>query len=258
MSLEEKHNQRAWDKLVIQGYQFTIPVGPDIIASARAGDWQIFLSPSRPAPRDWFGVLNGKDILCLAAGGGQQAPILAAAGAHVTVLDISPNQLEQDRFVANREGLEILTVLGSMADLNMFPDQSFDLVVNPVSNLFISNVWPLWVECCRVLRPGGSLLAGFMNPAFYIFDRLLMDDEDKLVVRHSIPYSDLDSLNQEQIQEMHDKGWPLEFGHSLEDQVGAQISAGFIIAGFYEDRDPRVILSDYLPIYIITRSIKQL
>jgi SAM-dependent methyltransferase len=258
MSREEYHNRMAWDNLVRQGDPFTVPVTPELIASARSGEWQVFLSPSRPAPRDWFGDLHEKAILCLAAGGGQQAPILAAAGAHVTVLDISPFQLAQDRLVARREELEINTILGSMADLSMFAEHSFDLIVNPISNLFVSNLWPVWVECYRVLRPGGSLLAGFMNPVFYIFDRQLMDDEDKLVVRNSIPYSDLASLTPEEIQKMADKGWPLEFGHSLEDQIGAQISAGFLIAGFYEDHDPRSILSNYLPIYIVTRSIKPL
>jgi SAM-dependent methyltransferase len=258
MSREERHNRLAWDRLVQDGDPFTVPVEADLIASAKAGEWQIFLSPSRPAPRDWFGDIRGKHILCLAAGGGQQAPILAALGAHVTVLDISPNQLAQDRLGADREQLSINTVLGSMSNLSIFADQSFDLIVNPVSNLYVSNIWPVWVECYRVLRPGGSLLTGFMNPTFYIFDRRLMDDNDQLVVRHSIPYSDLVALSEKEILDMADKGWPVEFGHSLEDQIGAQISAGFTITGFYEDRDPRVIISDYLPIFIITRSTRQL
>jgi SAM-dependent methyltransferase len=258
MSIEEDHNRLAWDKLAQDKDRFTVPVEPDVIASARQGDWQIFLSPSRPAPRDWFVGLQDRDILCLAAGGGQQGPILAAIGANVTVLDISPQQLLADRNVSKREQLEIHTVLGSMQDLSMFQDESFDLIVNPVSNLYIRNIWPVWLESYRVLRPGGALLAGFMNPAFYIFDRRLMDDEDKLVVRHSIPYSDLTSLPVEELQELMENGWPVEFGHSLEDQIGAQISVGFTITGFYEDRDPRNILSEYLPIYIVTRAIKHI
>jgi SAM-dependent methyltransferase len=258
MSTEENHNRLAWDKLAQEKDSFTVPVEPALIASARQGDWQIFLSPSRPAPRDWFIGLEGRDILCLAAGGGQQGPILAAMGANVTVLDISPRQLQADRIVAERERLEIHTVLGSMTDLSMFQDESFDLIVNPVSNLYVSNIWPVWVESHRVLRPGGALLAGFMNPAFYIFDRRLMDDDDTLVVRHPIPYSDLTSLTAQELQELIEKGWPLEFGHSLEDQIGAQISVGFTITGFYEDRDLRSILSKYLPVYMVTRGIKHI
>jgi SAM-dependent methyltransferase len=258
MSIEEEHNPLAWDKLAQEKDSFTVPVAPALIASARQGDWQIFLSPSRPAPRDWFVDLEGRDILCLAAGGGQQGPILAAMGANITVLDISPQQLQADRTVAERERLEIHTVLGSMQDLSMFQDKSFDLIVNPVSNLYVSNIWPVWLESYRVLRPGGALLAGFMNPAFYIFDRRLMDNEDKLVVRHSIPYSDLTSLTAEELQELREHGWPVEFGHSLEDQIGAQISVGFTITGFYEDRDHRNVLSKYLPVYMVTRAIKHI
>jgi 2-polyprenyl-3-methyl-5-hydroxy-6-metoxy-1,4-benzoquinol methylase len=70
-------------------------------------------------------------VLCLASGGGQQGPILAAAGARVTVFDNSPQQLAQDRFVARREGLTLETVEGDMRDLSVFADVSFDLIVHP-------------------------------------------------------------------------------------------------------------------------------
>jgi 2-polyprenyl-3-methyl-5-hydroxy-6-metoxy-1,4-benzoquinol methylase len=252
----EAHNRRAWKKLVHAGDPFTQPVSSAQVDAARQGDWQIFLSPARPAPSDWFAGLPGKDVLCLAGGGGQQGPLLAAAGARVTVFDLSPEQLAQDRLVANRNKLQINTVLGSMTDLSVFEDERFDLIVNPVSNLFVENIWPVWVESFRVLRPGGALLSGFMNPAFYIFDRQQMDDQDILQVRHSIPYSDLEALTQEELAKLTKENWPLEFGHSLEDQIGAQISVGFYIAGFYEDRDPRCTLSNYIPIYIVTRAIK--
>ncbi len=91
------YNQHAWDRQVEQGNRWTVPVSPAVIAAARTGEWQIVLTPTRPVPRDWFPALAGLDVLCLASGGGQQAPILAAAGANVTVLDNSPRQLGQDR-----------------------------------------------------------------------------------------------------------------------------------------------------------------
>lgn len=254
----ENHNRRAWDRLVQQHDIFTLPVNTDQIAAARNGDFQIFLSPSRPAPHAWFQELRGKDVLCLAAGGGGQAPILAAAGATVTVLDLSPEQLAQDHMVAQREGLAITTVDGNMTDLSIFDDLSFDFIVNPVSNLFVANVWPVWVEAFRVLRPGGKLITGFMNPLFYIFDRQLMDDQVALQVRHAIPYSDINSLTQDELSQIKEMNWPLEFGHCLEDQIGAQISVGFTITGFYEDRDPRCILSNYISIYLVTQALKPL
>ena len=252
----ENHNRFAWDQLARSRNPFTIPANPAVIAAARKGDYQIFLSPVRPAPHAWFQDIVGKDVLCLAGGGGQQGPILAAAGGEVTVFDLSPEQLAQDCMVAQREQLTISTIAGSMTDLSVFADSSFDMIVNPVSNLFVDNVWPIWVEAFRILRPGGVLIAGFMNPVFYIFDRQLMDDQDTLQVRHAIPYSDITSLTQDELLPIQAMKWPLEFGHSLEDQIGAQISVGFSIVGFYEDRDPRCILSNYISTYLITRALK--
>jgi SAM-dependent methyltransferase len=250
------YNRLAWDKNVADGNEWTRPVSSEIIASARRGDWKIVLTASRPVPLDWFPPLSGKDVLCLASGGGQQGPVLAAAGANVTVLDNSPRQLAQDRYVADRDGLAITTIEGDMTDLSVFSDESFDLIVHPVSNLFIPRVLPVWVEAYRVLRQGGALLSGFMNPVMYIFDHELLDDQEILQVKHRLPYSDLDSLDKESLARLMDAGWPLEWSHSLEDQIGGQLSVGFLLTGFYEDRDPRTILYDFMPVYVATRVIK--
>jgi ubiquinone/menaquinone biosynthesis C-methylase UbiE len=90
--------------------------------------------------------------------------VLAAAGAAVTVFDNSPAQLGRDREVADREDLAIRTVLGDMRDLSALPDAGFDVVFNPVSNVFCPDLAPVWREAFRVLRPGGILLTGFMTP----------------------------------------------------------------------------------------------
>ena len=88
----------------------------------------------------------------------------AGAGAAVTVLDNLPRQLGRDQEVAAREGLAVRTVLGDMRDLSVFPDASFDVVFNPVSNVFCPDLAAIWRESFRVLRPGGILMSGFMNP----------------------------------------------------------------------------------------------
>ena len=127
-------NREAWNRQVEARNPWTIPVTSQQVAAARQGDWKIYLTPSIPVPQDWFPPLRGASVLCLASGGGQQGPILAAAGAQVTVFDNSPHQLAQDRFVADRDGLQLETVEGDMRDLSVFPDESFDLIVHPVSN----------------------------------------------------------------------------------------------------------------------------
>ena len=253
------YNRGAWDCEVEKGNPWTVPVGPEVISAARRGEWSVLLTPTRPVPRSWFPEMRGADVLCLASGGGQQGPTFAAAGARVTVLDNSPRQLAADRAVAEREGLEIATVLGQMADLSAFPDESFDLIFHPVSNLFAPAVRPVWREAHRVLRRGGVLLVGFMNPDVYLFDLELADEQGVLEVRHTLPYSDLEDAPAEVRRRYIENGEPLEFSHSLEDQIGGQADAGFLVAGLYEDRRPpeaNDVVSRYMPVCIATRAVK--
>jgi SAM-dependent methyltransferase len=250
------YNRSAWDREVARGNMWTQPVNPEVIQAARQGIWSVLLTPTKPVPRDWFPDLRGLELLCLASGGGQQGPVFAAVGANVTVLDNSPAQLAQDRLVAQRDGLDMHLVEGDMANLSQFVDESFDLIFHPVSNVFVPAVRPVWLEAFRVLRPGGALLAGFVNPVQYIFDYEAMETQGLLDVRYSIPYSDLTSLDPEQRQRYLDAGHPLEFGHTLEDQIGGQLEAGFLLAGLYEDLDPSSPLCKYLSTFIATRALK--
>jgi SAM-dependent methyltransferase len=249
------YNRHAWDQQVQRGNRWTVPVSSEEIARARNGNWSIVLTPTKPVPSEWFPTLIGLDVLCLASGGGQQGPILAAAGADVTVFDNSPAQLAQDRLVAEREGLEIETVQGDMADLSVFPDCRFDLIFHPVSNVFVPDVKPVWREAFRVLRPGGVLLSGFMNPVQYLFDFPALETGE-LKVAHRIPYSDRDSLTDEDRKRLAEQDAPLEFGHTLADQIGGQIAAGFALTGFYEDIDPDTILGKHIPSYVATKATK--
>ena len=250
-------NRDAWNRQVGGGNEWTIPVDAKTIADARIGDWSIVLTPQIPVPADWFPPLPGAEVLCLASGGGQQGPVLSAAGAKVTVYDNSPSQLEVDRNVAERENLDIRTVEGDMRDLSLFDDATFDLIFHPVSNVFIPNILPVWREAYRVLRPGGTLLSGFDNPLMFLFD-VPAYEAGKFVVAHKLPYSDTNSLSEEEIAARRDRGEPFEFGHTLDDQIGGQIEAGFLISGFYEDRfSPEVdLLSRYIATFVATRAIK--
>jgi SAM-dependent methyltransferase len=231
-------------------------VTPDVIARAREGDFSILLTENIPVPLRWFPSLKGADVLCLASGGGQQGPVLAAVGARVTVFDNSPAQLKQDQLVAERESLSIRTVEGDAADLSAFADGAFDLVFNPCSTVFMPDVRAVWRECSRVLRRGGILMTGSMNPVHYIFD-LYKADEGVLEVAHSIPYSDLTSIPQEDLQEHMEKGLPVEFGHSLTDLLGGQCEAGFVITDMYEDYMLDSPLQKYHPSYLATRAEKR-
>ncbi len=251
-----EHQSRAWDRQVGLGNEWTRPVGPEVIEAARRGEWSVLLTEQRSVPRAWFPAeMRGRDVLCLASGGGQQGPTFAAAGARVTVLDNSPAQLARDRLVAEREGLDLQTLRGDMADLSAFADESFDLVFHPVSNCFAPAVRPVWREAFRVLRRGGLLLAGFNNPSIYIFD---LEDErqERLEVKYALPYSDLESLSDAERAGVLAADRPLEFSHTLEDQIGGQLDAGFRLTALYEDRHRGLRVAEFMPTYVATRAIK--
>jgi SAM-dependent methyltransferase len=251
------YNRGAWDKLVAKGDRWTVPVTSDEIAAARRGEWSIILTPRKPVPRHWFPEFEDLDVLALGSGGGQQGPILAACGAHVTVFDNSPAQLAQDRMVAERDGLTLETVQGDMADLTRFPADSFDLIVHPCSNLFVPDVRRVWRQAFRVLRRGGVMLSGFCDPILFAIDPDL-EKQGIAQLKYTIPYSDLKSITDEERARLYtDAGEPLVFGHTLEDQIGGQTSAGFVITAFYGDTHvDDDLISRFMPCFGATRAEK--
>jgi len=244
------HNRQAWDAEAEAGQSpWTQPVSPDVIAAARTGTWSVILTPLRTVPDGWFGPIQGARLLALASGGGQQAPVLAAAGATVTSFDNSGAQLDKDRAVAEREGLELTCMQGDMADLGALPDDSFDIVFNPVSTVFVPDLEPVWTECRRVLKAGGRLMTGFMNPDFFLFDHEAIDKGGPLEVRHALPYADTTHLDAGALADLARRREALQFGHSLDAQIGGLLRAGFRIEGFYEDRwsDEATPLNAFMP-----------
>lgn len=255
-----EHNRQAWDRESNSGSEWSRPVDAAAIEQARRGQWEIVLTPQKPVPRAWFGELAGKRVLCLASGGGQQAPILAAAGAIVVSLDASDAQLAKDAAVAARHGLDLRCEQGDMADLSRFGDGSFDLIFHPCSNCFIPDVRPVWSECFRVLKPGGALLAGFLNPTYYLFEHGTTEPTQGLQVKYKLPYSDLDHADEPAVQARLQSGEAVEFSHTLDDLIGGQARAGLMLVDMYEDgwTDEATPLNRFSPTSIATRAVKPL
>src|SRR5690554_1152575 len=247
-----KHNQSAWDSYVEKKDRWTIPVSEQELKDAKNGKWKIVLTPKKPVPIHWFPEIKGLKILGLASGGGQQGPILAALGADLTIFDNSEKQLQQDKTLSDRFNLGIKTVQGDMKDLSIFADHSFDLIFNPCSIVFVENVYPVWQECFRVLKPNGILMTGLINPISFLLD------EENLNLIYSQPFSDLHSLPTEKLDALKNNNEALVFGHSLTDQIGGQLEAGFKLTDMYEDTwGGENKMDDFLPAFIATRAIKQ-
>lgn len=249
-------NRQAWDRIAAAADKWFRAVTDADLDRARAGDFSIKLTPTRNVPTDWWGELSGRQVLCLAAGGGQQAPLLAAAGAQVTVVDSSAAQLARDQSIAERHRLPLRTVRADIQELEGLADQSFDLIVNPTSICYLADPEPVWREAARVLRPGGEMLAGMILPHHFLFDPLARD-RGELRLQYAIPYCDLDLPPDVQARVLSDVR-PVEFGHSLEQLIGGQLRQGLFLTGFYTDRwGDRDPLSDRIDVFAATRSVKQ-
>ncbi len=178
----------------------------------------------------------GKDVLCLASGGGQQSVIFGLLGSRVTVLDFAEGQLELDRKAAEHYGYQVTTVAADMRDLSMFDDDSFDLIEHPVSICFVPEVGPVYAEVARILRPGGLYRVGHVNPATYPCCFEGSDNGwDGKGYRISVPYAGGPIRIHDGAENMT-QGEPTgEYRHLLPDIFNEIIKAGLEIRCVWED-----------------------
>ncbi len=237
----------GWNK---NGWEWGQSISHEAYVAALSGSWEVVLTPTKAVPREWFCELKGAKLLGLASGGGQQMPIFAAAGAQCTVLDYSKSQLEREQEVAQREGYNIEIIRGDMTKRLPFEDESFDIIFHPVSNCYVEDVGHVFNECYRVLKKGGILLAGMDNGINYIVD---IEDESKIV--QSLPYNPLKD------KELYDKALKIndgiQFSHTMQEQIGCQLKAGFTLTDIFEDTNGQGHLHNLgIPTFIATRAVK--
>lgn len=250
--MEKKYtevNSNFIDKWIEEGWEWGQPITHEIFEKAKDNDWFVLLTPTKPVPKEWFCDMKGAKVLGLASGGGQQMPIFTALGAQCTILDYSESQLKSERIVAEREGYEINTVRADMTKPLPFEDESFDLIFHPVSNCYVEDVVPIWKECFRVLKKGGILLAGLDNGFNYLFD----DNETEVIQK--LPFN---PLKDKELYETSIKNdWGIQFSHTIEEQIGGQLKAGFMLTDIYQDTNGAGRLHEYnVPTFYATRVIK--
>lgn len=243
-------NAATIDRWCAAGWEWGRPIGHEDYLRAQKGEWSVLLTPVKPVPKAWFGELAGARVLGLAAGGGQQMPIFAALGAVCTVLDYSEAQLAAERETAAREGYAIGIVRADMTKPLPFADGSFDLIFHPVSNCYVREVEPIWRECHRVLRPGGRLLAGLDNGLNFAFD------ETERELQNRLPFDP--TADPVLMEESLRNDWGVQFSHTIEEQIGGQLRAGFELRDIYGDTNGSGRLHDYnVPAYYATLAIRR-
>jgi len=232
---------------VTHNVSWSIPVSHEEIEKVKSGIFEISISGNKLLPRDWFPEsMKDVKILCLAGAGGQQAPLCAAAGADVTVLDLSENMLLRDKAVAERENLSIKLEQGNMCDMSRFADESFDIILNPPSLFYVPDVIPVYKECFRILKKGGTFILCGANPMNYIYEYI--EESDYYAICNTLPYKSYEHDNQ---------GDWIEYGHTLDDYIGGLTRNGFTITGFFEDGyDENSTAVDFLDTCFIIKAIK--
>lgn len=178
----------------------------------------------------WLGGdIRGRRLLCLAAGGGKHGPLYAAAGAMVTVVDISQAMLELDRQVAAERKLDLRTVLTSMDDLAAFQIGEFDIVIHPVSTCYVPDVIPVYREIARVTRPGGLYISQHKQPTSLQADIRPAERGYQLVE----PYYRNGPLPPV-AGSLHRETGTLEYLHRWEELLGGLCRTGFAIEDLAE------------------------
>ena len=232
-----------------EGWEWGKPIEHEAYVKATQGDWGVYLTPTRIVPHTWFGDLSGKKVLGLASGGGQQMPVFAALGAQCTVLDYSQAQCDSEQMVAKREGYAIEILQEDMTKRLPFEDDTFDLIFHPVSNCYVEEVEGIFRECYRVLKRGGIFLGGYDIGINYVFD----DEEKEL--KYALPFNPL--KNPKLYEDSIKNNWGIQFSHTIGEQIGGQLKAGFILTDLYEDTNGSGRLHELnVPSFVATRCVK--
>lgn len=247
---------KTWDDINECLVEKTRAISHEDFMRAKAGELKVSLAGVRTVPIQWFPDLRGKRVLALACGGGQQAPVFAAHGADVTVTDYSDRQLAGEAYVAEREKYDINIVKADMSKPFPFLSDTFDMIFNPVSNCYIESIRPLWKECARVIRKNGILMMGFVKEEVFMFEPDFKR-EDCLISRHSLPFHPYRDLSEESKKRYAEEHRPFAFSHSLTEQIGGLLEAGFEITNLYEDCDGGGLFDRYMNSYVAVRAIKK-
>lgn len=217
-----RRNRQAWDRMADSHHPFTRPAKEEALKNPLATVDSV----------GWLGnSIHGKELLCLAAGGGKHSVIYATAGARVTVVDLSPAMLELDRKVSAELGLNVRVVEASMDDLSELASQQFDIVIHPVSSCYLPDPARIFQEVARVIKPNGLYVSQHKQPTS-LQASLDVNSQGRYEIleprdrRTSLPIV-------ERKTSLREPGTS-EFIHTWESLLGHMCRAGFLIEDLVE------------------------
>ncbi len=246
------HNRRAWDDRARRRKAHTQP--------ASETDFQNPLAVIDSC--GWLGAsVAGKRVLCLAAGGRKHGLLFAAAGAIVTVVDISPEMLALDRQIAKARGLQLNLIEASMDDLSVLPAATFEAVIQPVSTCYVPNVLAVYREVARVTAAGGLYISQHKQPAS------LQADAAPKACGYLLnePYYRAGPLPPVAGGGLPREPGTVEFLHRWEELLGGLCRSGFVIEDLVEPRHAEPLApagsfghrSFYLPPFVTLKARRQ-
>jgi SAM-dependent methyltransferase len=226
---EGRDYTKPWLDLDVEAYRAYREKESDVLPTPYA---------DRPEDKRMMEDVQGMHVLCLAGGGGQQSAVYALLGAHVTVLDLTPEQLAGDRQAAEHYRYAVTTIQGDMRDLSAFPDEHFDRVYQPISTLYVPDLREVYAGVARVLKPGGLYLSDYAVPLLYMAQDKGWDGQGYTLyvtepyIRGAILETGEGKLNFAEGESFS------EFHHLLSDIVNGLISEGLSIGGLWENPWP--------------------
>ena len=225
-----RYNRERWTALAAADALYTRPRPGLNLDTARA-----LADPDR-----MMGELRGARVLCLCGGGGKQSAAYGLLGAEVTVADLSPEQLERDRRMADHYGIEVRTVEADMRDLSMFEPASFDIVDHAYSINFVPDCRGVIGGVARVLRRGGRYRLTIANP-FGMAVRETDWNGEGYTIRG--PYTDGAKITYDDQEWVYERApgteipRPVEYRHNLSTVINGLAESGFIIEHFSDSLD---------------------
>lgn len=217
-------NRQLWENEVKKGGGYTVPwLDLDLSLLQQYAQGQLDLLPEPMTcmyPASMLADVEGKEVLCLASGGGQQSAVFSLLGARVTVVDLTEGQLEGDRKAAAHYGYDVTTWQADMRDLSCLEHSRFDLVYQANSTAYIPDIRQVYGEVARVLKPQGLYRVTHSNPATFVME---WSNESYCI---KTPYK-------ENMHHREDGG--IEFRHYMNDLFNGLIDVGLSIQRVHEE-----------------------